>query len=185
LATIIDATVGGANSNSYVTTDEATAYFAQRLRSSAWTAASTEDKEKALVMACQHIEAARPMIDRGSVGTYGPYVSTQALSFPRRADWVSGTGFVIPPPVKRGQFEEALALLARGAESDRRRALQADGVSSFSVDGLSESYGTGAGARHPIESPEARALIAPYLRKGGVIATSDIAQGEFSPGSDM
>lgn len=184
MPTIIDATVGGANSNSYVTTDEATAYFAQRLRSSAWTAASTEDKEKALIMACRHIEAARPMIERGSLGTYAPYVSTQALSFPRKVDWVSGTGYVIPAPVKHAQCEEALALLARGAETERRRALQADGVASFSVDGLSESYGP-AGARHPIESSEARALIAPYLRKGGVIATSDLAQGEFSPGSDM
>lgn len=184
MATIIDATVGGANSNSYVTTDEATAYFAQRLRSSVWTAASTDDKEKALIMACQHIETARPMVERGSAGTYGPYVSTQALSFPRKADWASGTGYAIPAPVKRAQCEEALALLARGAETERRRALQADGVSSFSVDGLSESYAS-AGARHPIESAEGRALIAPYLRKGGVIATSDLAQGEFSPGSEM
>ena len=179
----IDATVGGASSNSYVTVDEATAYFGERLRADAWTGASTTDKEKALIMACRHIEAAKPMVERGSTGAYAPSNSTQALSFPRKKDWKSGAGYNIPQPVKQAQFEEALALLARGTETDRRRALQAAGVTSFSVDGLSESYGAPA-AQHPIESAEARALIAPYLRKMGVIATSDQAQGEFTPGSE-
>ena len=179
----IDATVGGANSNSYITVDEATTYFGERLRSDAWTAASTADREKALIMSCRHIEAARPMIQRGTIGAYAPSNRTQALSFPRKKDWKSGPGYYIPQAVKQAQCEEVLALLARGAETDRRRALQAAGVTTFSVDGLSESYGSPA-AQHPIESAEARALLASYLRKGGVIATSDQALGEWSPGSE-
>ncbi len=42
----------------------------------------------------------------------------------------------------------------------RWRALQAAGVTSFSVDGLSESYAS-PGAAHLLESAEARVLLAP------------------------
>jgi len=75
-----------------------------------------------------------------------------------------------------------LSLLARGAEQEHRRALQASGVRSFAVDGLSESYESGAD-RQVLLSAEARNLLAGYISKAGVIATSDAATGEWSPGS--
>jgi hypothetical protein len=184
MATMIDATVGGANSNSYVTTDAAIAYFAQRLRSDAWMAAATADREKALLMACRNIEAARPRVDRGTTGVLAPSSPNQVLSFPRVRDSKSGAGYYVPQPVKDAQCEEALALLAGGTEADRRRTLQAAGVRSFSIDGLTETYGEGT-SKSPIVSAEARALLAPYLRRTGVIATSDLAQGEFTPGSQQ
>jgi hypothetical protein len=53
----LDATVGGANANSYLTVTEATAYFATRLYSSVWTAASNGDKEAALIWATRLIDA--------------------------------------------------------------------------------------------------------------------------------
>lgn len=192
----IDATVGGENSNSYVTLEEANAYFGERLRADAWTSASDGDKEKALLTACRHIEACRIRVHRRPYGYPGeppevmgrpydplaPSNPDQALSFPRKKDKDNAGNFAIPKRVKDAQCEEALALLARGAEQERRRALQAAGVTSFSVDGLSESYGS-PGAAHPLESAEARTLLAPFIDKGGVLATSDHPDGELSVGS--
>ena len=192
----IDAMPGSESANSYVTLTEAEAYFADRLRVDAWSGASDADKEKALLTACRHIEACRIRVHRRPYGYPGeppdvmgrpydplaPSNADQALSFPRKKDKDNDGNFAIPKRVKDAQCEEALALLARGADQERRRALQAAGVTSFSVDGLSESYGS-PGAAHPLESAEARALLAPFIDKGGVIATSDHPDGELSVGS--
>ncbi len=192
----VDATVGGAGSNSYVTLEAAEAYFAGRLHADAWTGASAADKEAALLTACRHIEACRLRVHRRPYGYPGeppdvmgqpydplaPVNADQALSFPRKKDLDSAGNVVIPRRVQEAQCEEALALLARGADQARRRALQAAGVTSFSVDGLSESYGS-PGAPRPLDSAEAQALLAPFLERGGVLATSDRPDGEFSVGS--
>jgi len=193
----IDATIGGETSNSYVTLEEAAAYFGERLRANAWGAASESDKEKALLQACRHIERSRPLVNRRPYGypsapvesvAYDPLAPSspaQALSFPRKKDKDSDGDYAIPQPVRHAQCEEALALLSRGAEQERRAALQAAGVTSFSVDGLSETYAAGASqsVSGALVSTEARALLAPYLRRGGIIATSDAPDGEWSPGS--
>ena len=190
----IDATVGGASSNSYVTLAEATAYFGERLYASAWDSATDADKEKALLQACRGLERCRLLVNRRPYGYPGepqdsptydslaPSNVGQALSLPRNKDRDSDGLYAIPQPVKNAQCEEALALLARGAEQERRRSLQAAGVTAFSVDGLSETYAAG-GAHQVLESAEARALLAPYLRRGGVIATTDLPAGEWTPGS--
>lgn len=186
----IDATVGGEESNSYVTLEEAEAYFAQRLHAAAWDDASEADHEKALLTACRHIEACQIRVHRrpyGSTSLFGgdplePAYPTQALKFPRKRDQDATGAYIIPRPVKDAECEEALVLLAHGAEQAQRRALQAAGVTSFSVEGLSESYGS-PGLREPLESVEARGLLAPYIERGGVLATSDSPDGEFTPGS--
>ncbi len=192
----IDATVGGQQSNSYLSLEAANAYFAERLRAEAWSAASDEDKGKALLTACRRIESLRLQVHRRPYLYPGEPVDSldrrydwlaplnpdQALSFPRRRDQDHSGAYVIPQPVRDAQCEEALALLAQGAESERRRALQAAGVTGFSVDGLSESYEAGA-ARQLLTSAEARMLLAPFVDRGGLIATSDHPDGEWSPGS--
>ena len=192
----IKADPGGADSNSYVTLQEAETYFADRLRVDAWSGASSADKEKALLTACRHVEACRIRVHRRPYGYPGelpdamgrpydplaPSNPDQALSFPRKKDKDNAGDYAIPKRAKDAQCEETLALVARGAEQERRRALQAAGVTSFSVDGLSESYGAST-AGHPLESAEARALLAPFIDKGGVLATSDHPDGEWSPGS--
>jgi hypothetical protein len=192
----IDVTIAGAASNSYLSLAEAQAYFAARLRSDAWEAASDADKEKALLTACRRIEAHRLRVHRRPYGypydlpnaldrladPLAPADPDQALSFPRQRDLDRSGAFAIPEQVKQAQCEEALALLSSGAEQERRRSLQAAGVKSFAVDGLSESYETGA-ARQMLLSAEARMLLAPFIDRGGVIATSDSPDGEWSPGS--
>ena len=174
----IDATVGGASSNSYVTLEEANTYLGERLHADAWASASDSDKEKALLTACRYLEQLRYW-DGNRPAFTDP---RQRLTFPRVTDTDAAGAFVIPQPVKDAQCEEALALLARGAEQERRRTLQASGVKSFAVDGLSESYESGAD-RQVLLSAEARSLLAGYISKAGVIATSDAATGEWSPGS--
>jgi len=192
----IDATNAGAASNSYLSLVEAQAYFAARLRSDAWDAASDADKEKSLLTACRRIEAHRLRVHRRPYGypydlpnaldrladPLAPADPDQALSFPRQRDLDRSGSYAVPEHVKHAQCEEALALLAQGVEHERRRALQAAGVKSFTVDGLSESYESGA-ATQVLLSAEARSLLAPFIERGGVIATSDNPDGEWSPGS--
>jgi len=192
----VDATIAGAASNSYLSLEDAQAYFAARLRSEAWETASDADQEKALLTACRRIEAHRLQVHRRPYGfpydlpnaldrpadPLAPADPDQALSFPRQRDLDRTGSFAIPDQVKQAQCEEALALLAQGAEQERRRSLQAAGVKSFAVDGLSESYESGAAAQMLL-SAEARMLLSPFIDRGGVIATSDLPDGEWSPGS--
>lgn len=184
----IDATVGGEDANSYVTLAEADTYMGERLHTEAWDAADEENatKEKALLMACRHLERLR-CHEAGGPAYTSPY---QALTFPRVRDTDPDAGdYIIPDPVKDAQCEEALALLSHGQESERRARLQESGVESFSVEGLSESYvtasqGSGGSGQVPLISPDALLLMQSYRTKMGRIATSHEEAGEFTPGSD-
>ena len=73
----------------------------------------------------------------------------------------------MPREVRDAQCEQALFLLAAGSGGDRRRRLQAQGVQSFSVEGMSESYrpGGGAGSLRAWDRlcPEAQALVARHV----------------------
>ncbi len=179
----IVATLSGPTANSYLTLAEANAYFATRLHAQAWENASDADREAALITACRAIESCRLRCTRDLIGgQLSPVTQEQALTFPRYRDVDASLAYIIPGRVKQAQCEEALALLAYGATAQQRQALQAGGVSSYTVDGLSETYREGAG-QHPLLSARARTLIMPYIDRTGVIATSPHAQGELSPGS--
>ena len=129
----------------YVTVEEAATYFASRLHSEAWTSAVDADKEKALTMATR-------AIDRTPVkGVKSSY--DQANQFPRYPDTQ------VPQAVKDACCEEALALLERG--NSQRRKLQAEGVVSMSIGGLSETYAVGSG--RGLLSQEAKELLRPWL----------------------
>lgn len=180
----IVATISGEASNSYVTLAEAEGYFAGRLHASAWETALTADKEKALVTACRTIESCRLRVNRRVLADLlSPVVATQALTFPRCRDVDARGAYIIPEPVRLAQFEEALGLLAFGAEQQRRGALQAGGVQQFSVDGLSETFSDKARTASPLTSSQARQLLAPFIERTGMIATSNNPLGEFTPGS--
>ncbi len=68
-------------------------------------------------------------------------------------------GTQIPATVKEACCEEALALLERG--NNQRRKLQQEGVQSFSLGNMSETYITGAGKG--LLSQEAKELLQPWL----------------------
>jgi hypothetical protein len=194
MAVIVTATIAAADANSYVTAVEADAYMANRLNVTAWTAATADQRAQALIMACRAIGRLRIRCHRparagvfGNVSyydEYAPYRDTQALPFPRVADVNASGAVIIPLPVKDAQCEEALAVLAMGDDATRRATLQAQGVTSFSVPGLSETYKAGARGT-ALVSAEALALLAPYIDSTAVIATSSSPYGELTPGSAM
>lgn len=110
MAATIDATIAGANANSYVTLAEATSFFEEAALSTAWDAASTDEKNRALISATRRLDQqdfrgapVNPLTGTAESGT-------QALQWPR-----SGTGYlttVIPEPIKRATLKLAYSLLA-------------------------------------------------------------------------
>lgn len=74
----LDSTVGGAAANSFVSIDEADTYLDNRLNTSAWTAASDDDKARGLIDASRDLSALEPQLQGYRTD------STQALCWPRR-----------------------------------------------------------------------------------------------------
>lgn len=114
MAVTLDATVGGAASNSFADLTEADAYFESRLYSDAWTALADDDKKKsALIMATQMLVAETCL-------TGSPATTTQALPFPRNGMYDrngnSIPNTVVPQDIKNAEFEMALSL-AKGDRS--------------------------------------------------------------------
>jgi len=137
---------------SYISLSEANDYFSKRLNVDAWVEASDSDKEKALTMATKAIDR-QPLKGQKSD-------TSQALAFPRYPD------IEIPEAVKEACCEEALALLDRG--NSQRRKLQQEGVQSFSLGNMSETYVVGSG--RGLLSQETKEHLKPWLL-GGVFIT--------------
>jgi hypothetical protein len=132
-------------SGSYCTVEYADEYFSGRLHAESWGETSDADKEKALRQATKTIDR---MPLKGRKAT-----DTQELAFPRYPDTE------IPEAVKEACCEEALALLERG--NSQRHKLQQEGVQSFTLGNMSETYITGAGKG--LLSQEAKELLRPWL----------------------
>ncbi len=139
-------------SGSYCTIEYADEYFAGRLHAERWGQADESTKEKALKQATK-------IIDRQRLNGRKTNPS-QPLAFPRYPD------AEIPQNVKEACCEEALAILERG--NSQRRKLQQEGVQSFSLGNMSETYAPGAG--RGLLSQEAKELLRPWLL-GGVFIT--------------
>jgi len=77
----------------------------------------------------------------------------QGLAFPRYPDTE------VPEAVKEACCEEALAILESG--NSQRRKLQQEGVQSFSLGNMSETFAAGAGKG--LLSQEAKELLRPWL----------------------
>ena len=134
--------------NSYIDIDEANEYFAGRLHAESWSETSDADKERALRQATKAID--RQLL-KGRKAT-----DTQELAFPRYPDTE------IPESIKEACCEIALALLERG--NSQRRKLQQEGVQSFTLGNMSETYAPGAG--RGLLSQEAKELLRPWLLGG-------------------
>lgn len=113
----LDATIGGANADSYATVIEATAYNAARTFSSLWVSAADDVKDAAMRMACR-------LLDASFTWTGSPVDSTQALCWPRNG-MLTRNGFdipstTIPKELKNAQAEFARQLIAadRSADND-------------------------------------------------------------------
>jgi len=130
---------------SYVSLAEANEYFSNRLHADAWADVSDADKEKALAMATKAIDR-QPLSGRKTD-------LAQEMAFPRYPD------VDVPEAVKEACCEVALALIERG--NSQRRKLQQEGVQSFSLGNMSETYAPGAG--RGLLSQEAKELLRPWL----------------------
>lgn len=144
-------------------------YLATDAKMISWTALSDAQCEILLRRAARIIDR-QPMI--GEKVTY-----TQTMAFPRAVynwpnmnyseqftmlynqDWF--VQISVPDSVKFAQCE--IAITESVGQSDRQR-LQQEGVKSFSVGKLSESYGSGSSSA--IYSIEAREYLIPYLAGG-------------------
>lgn len=165
--------------NTYISLADANSYFAARLQSDAWEAASTHDREVALQQATRGIERLEP------AGWFGVPVNTpgtaaQPLQWPRynvpnrraggseiREDYLpidAGTVYdsaTIPTPLEEATCEEALELLKRAqdpgdlpAQRDNRK-----GIKSISIGGGSVSYTPQPVFGGCLASPEAWDLV--------------------------
>lgn len=121
----LDATIGGANSNSYVTLDYANLFFENMLLPNAWDEAVPDDQERALMTATQWLE------EYDYIAT--PATATQALKWPgfsifdTDGDLVVDSGDApalilglydeteIPVPLMKATCELAYYLLTLGA----------------------------------------------------------------------
>jgi hypothetical protein len=124
----LDATVGGANSDSYVTLAEANTFFANHYseaKSSAWSELSTPQKESALKRATQILDSLRVLdneygtgalplalvIDNSYDVTIHRQLVNQRLQFPRNIDINADDDAFIPQNVKDAECEQAIHLL--------------------------------------------------------------------------
>jgi len=153
-------TPGSASADSYVSLDEADAYFAARFGSDAWNDLSEADQEKALRQATRELDRSR---FRGQKRTHA-----QALEFPRYYRAQCSTAPLIPLEVQSATCEQALWVVQHSATGGRsvRQQLQSEGVTSFRVGSTSETF-LGSGLRWLC--PEASALLAPWIERWGRI----------------
>jgi len=132
MAATIDATVGGAASNSYSTVADADTYFETRLNASAWeTDATADDKVRALIQATFRLDQEDYQGDKVATG--------QALEWPRVGatdrDGHEFDGAAIPEIVKRATYELALRFLNDGT-SDTLADTGMESIDTVSVGGL-------------------------------------------------
>ena len=164
--------------SSYITTTElADAYFANDPRTSAiaFLALTTDQKAWYLQRATKIMDAL-PL--KGSTYYYidktSPSSDEQELQFPRVINemvvsWDDSTSAaVVPQEVKDACCEEALSLYDFYVASDddqKRRKLQTQGVSSFSLGDLSENYGgiSAASKWKGLHSQESYDLMKQYI----------------------
>jgi hypothetical protein len=137
----IDASVGGVNSNSYVTRDEFDAYFLAHLDSSAWDGASDAEIETALIQATIELDLRTAYI--GDKAT-----TTQALEWPRiDNDIFTVPTSVIPVNLKYAQIELASSLLLASASGSSSSSSVTQPVSSLKIGSSVEvKYDTSSGA---------------------------------------
>ena len=122
-------TVGGSDSNSYVTVNEANTFFNNHYivaKKTTWATLSQPQKESALKRACQQLETLRVLDDDYTTGslpvalvtdagydlTIHRAVIDQKLQFPRNLDLDTAGSPYVPQEVKDAQCEQAVYLLS-------------------------------------------------------------------------
>ena len=119
--------------NSYVTLNEANAYFANRIDAASWEEASADKQEKALITATMTLD---------TIEWAGSAISdTQSLAFPRNGIYfdprlgynVSLDSAVATARIENATFELALHLLNNEGVLDDTGSIRSLGVSSINL----------------------------------------------------
>jgi len=136
------------NTNSYITVLEADALVASLYISTdpsrvAWNALEDADKGVLLVRSLKELERLRVTGCKTDI--------TQVLAFPRNANTV------VPDLVKEAQVVNALAILTTASSVTGSPVSR--GVSSYSIDDLSETFAKGAEVTLLVTSSEARRMM--------------------------
>ena len=174
MAVIIDATLGGTDSNSYVLLTEADTYFQSRLNVTKWTGATPDEKNRALVQSTRRVDYE---------DFYGSIVDeSQALSFPRNGmGRVNGrlVDGIIPRSIKESTYELALYMLSvdMSQVGDNNSGLSEYSVKVGSIE-ETKKYESGGG--NEVEDfndlpPFVESLLEPFsntVSSGGVLEVS-------------
>ena len=134
------ATVGASTSNAYDTYANSIIYFADGMHPKAdtWLALLQPDAESYLIQASRQIDTLK-IVGGKYTQTMTSGVPDQALKFPRGCDYDDGTTY-IPVEVKKAMYEQAVHLASNTGNTGERAELQRQGVSSFTLGDLSETY---------------------------------------------
>lgn len=165
----LDATVGGAAANSYLTVAAADLLNGDRLGSYAarWTAADAPTKEKALIQATADIDAFVHPAERWSDG--------QLLAFPRAIDVDDALAPFIPMRVQVATFEQALYLLVNIDQLERAATRRARGLYTFDED-EGPSGTLALDSQLGLLAPRAEALLTSFVgsARGGYVGSMRI-----------
>jgi hypothetical protein len=161
---VLDATVGGANANSFISVIRADTLLDETIHSSVWTATVKDDRERALIMATRTLSE-----DVTWVGARAS--ATQALSHPRFGMF-NQDGYEFDSNVIALWLEVATAEFARSLlVKDRTADTPQTGIQSISAGPVAVTF-------HAFEKPSVfpdfvKTLIRPYgkIAGSGIMAT--------------
>lgn len=134
--------------NSYISEDDADAYFAARLYSDAWDSATTDTREKAILMACRVLESQVAWMGQ-------PLAADQVMAWPRKLPIYQADVAYIPETIGEAQAELALYLLGTDPTVTPKTA----GYKSLTVDTL--KLEVNAADRPAVIPPHVAAMLVP------------------------
>jgi hypothetical protein len=158
----LTATAGAHTANTYVSLADAKTILGDYLTdiTSAWDAATDDDKSRALIMATRHIDSLRLYGEK----YYGEYDEGaddyQPLHFPTVNDTDEDGDLFIPAAVERATALQAAFILRNGSNAVAASDLASTGVKSTSIGRFSQSYSITS--RKTVCS-EARSELAPWI----------------------
>lgn len=169
---VLDATVGGANANSFTTVAKADAYHANQLYSDAWTVAPVPTdavKAQALITATRLIVSAF-----NTVGWAGwSATTTQRLPVPRSGmQYPNGANIpntIIPADLEDATAEMALKLIEAGMMPDgiSDTESQSVGLKRLKVGSIELEFDHASGGETSIEIPESVFAMISYMFESG------------------
>ncbi len=161
MALVIVATAGSHTANSYCTLAEAEATVLGMLNIAAWTAATTAEKNSALVQATRHIDQITFIGYKYYYLEEDDQDEYQALEFPRLDNIDDEGALFIPQRVKDACAIQAVCELRRDAAKQAANDIRDSGVTSYSSGYYSETLD---GKVASIVSAETKALLRPWIK---------------------